>query len=123
MSGDPGQFALDGRADGDTVLPSGVVIRDNQVLPWRPVELGRRVTASRDRKVARLRGTLGPGNGGPDPSGKSWDTPSNLDQQTWLTEDITKNYVDADGKDWTLHDMVTELFIDLQARRKAAGGS
>lgn len=120
MPGDPGQFALDGRANGDTVIPSGVVVHDGNVLPWRPVELGRRVTDSRDRKVARKRGSLGPQNGGPDPAGGSWDTPSTLDQHTWLTEDITKNYVDANGTDWTLHDMVVELFKDLQARQAAA---
>ena len=119
MSGDPGQDALNGRSNGQTPL-GNVTIQDQQVLPWRPVELGRRVTDSRDRKVARKRGALGPINGGADPATQTWDTPSTLDQMTWFTEDATKNYVDATGKDWTLHDMIVELFKDLQKRQASA---
>ena len=118
MPGDPGQFALDGRANGPVTLPNGTVIQDGQILPWRPVEHYRRVQDSRDRKVARNRGPLGAaGQGGP-PAGTSWDTPSTLDDVTVLAELLTVSYVDADGTDWTLADMVIELFKDLQARRK-----
>lgn len=117
MSGDPGERALAGRADGEVQLSNGQVVHDNQTLPWRPVELYRRVTASRDRKAARNRGPLGQaGLGGP-PAGQSWDTPSHLDQETVLAEELSKVFVDSAGKDWTLHDMVVELFKDLQKRQ------
>jgi hypothetical protein len=100
-------------------LNSSTVIRDGQILPWRPVEHYRRVKDSRDRKVARNRGTLGAaGLGGP-PAGTSWDTPSTMDECTVLAEILTVSYVDADGTDWTMADMMIELFKDLQARRKA----
>ena len=57
---------------------------------------------SRDRAVARNRGTLGAaGLGGP-PAGTSWDTPSTLDECTVLAEILTVSYVDSDGTDWTL---------------------
>jgi hypothetical protein len=117
MPGDPGQFALDGRANGPVTLPNNTVVQDGQILPWRPVEHYRSVHDSRDRKVARNRGTLGAaGQGGP-PAGTSWDTPSTLDASTVLAEILTVKYVDADGSDWTVTDMVIELFKDLQARR------
>lgn len=118
MPGDPGQRALDGRANGAADVGDGVVIQDGQELPWRPVELYRRITRSRDRDARRGRGTLGATKGGPKP-GTPWRTTSTLDQITVLAEDATKMYVDAEGNDWTLHDMVVELFKDLQARQKA----
>lgn len=120
---DPGEAALGGRANGAMQLTTAagqpVVIKDGQALPWRPVKLYRRVKALRDRAVARNAGSLGAaGLGGP-PAGQEWDTPSTLDQVTVLAEDLSKVYVDAEGNDWTLHDMVTALFIDYQARSKA----
>jgi hypothetical protein len=124
MAGDPGQAALDGRSNGAVTLYTAagapIVIQDGQVLPWRPVKLYRPVKDSRDRSAARNSGSLGAaGLGGP-PAGTMWDTPSTLDQVTVLSEDATKVYVDPQGKDWTLHDMVLELFKDLQKRQAGA---
>lgn len=122
MSGDPGQYALDGRANGAIVLTNPqtgqpVTVVDGQALPWRPVKLYRPVTGSRDRSAARNSGSLGAaGMGGPR-AGAVWDTPAMEDTSTVLGEELTKVYVDASGKDWTLHDMVLELFKDLQARQ------
>lgn len=124
MPGDPGQYALDGRANGTVTLTpaigSPVAVQDGQALPWRPVKLYRQVTDSRDRAVARTSGTFGAaGLGGP-PAGHVWDTPSTMDQVTVLSEDLTVVYLDPAGKDWTLADMVIELFKDLQHRQASA---
>jgi len=124
MSGDPGQVALDGRANGAVTLYNAagqpIIIQDGQALPWRPVKLYRPVTDSRDRNAARNSGTLGAaGMGGP-AAGTVWDTPSTLDQNTVLSEELTKVYVDPTGNGWTLHDMVLELFKDLQKRQAGA---
>jgi hypothetical protein len=124
MSGDPGQYALDGRSNGPTTLypASGgpVVIQDNQVLPWRPVKHYRQVTDSRDRNVARTSGSLGAaGLGGP-PAGQVWDTPSMEDHSTVAGEIWDVVYVDPHGKDWTGMDIIIELFKDLQ-KRQASG--
>lgn len=123
MSGDPGQYALDGRANGPVTIQNAqgqpVVLVDNQALPWRPVQLYRPVKDSRDRNAARNSGALGAqGLGGP-PAGTEWDSPSTLDEITALAEDITKVYVDPTGKDWTLHDMVIELFKAHQAGKSS----
>jgi hypothetical protein len=57
--------------------------------------LYRQVTDSRDPKAARNRGPLGQaGEGGP-PAGNSWDTPSELDQSTVMSQESTKVYVDS----------------------------
>lgn len=124
MSGDPGQFALDGRANGPVTLLTAtnqpVVIQDNQVLPFRPVKHYRPVTDSRDRSVARNSGTLGAaGLGGP-PAGQVWDTPSMQDASTVHTEIWDVSYVDPAGKDWTGMDILIELFKDLQKRQASA---
>lgn len=124
MPGDPGEYALDGRSNGAITLTpkigAPVVVQDGQALPWRPVKLYRAVSDSRDRAVARNGGTLGAaGMGGP-PAGREWDTPSTLDQVTVLSELLAVSYVDAAGKDWTMSDMIIELFKDLQARRGTA---
>jgi len=113
MSNDPGVDELNGRSTGDTALANGVVIHDDQILPWRPVELYRTVTAPGDRTVARNRGTLGSaGLGGPQ-AGQSWDTPSTLDQVTVLSEILTVQYQDAKGVKHTLSDMVIALYQKL----------
>lgn len=122
MPGDPGQYALDGRANGAVMLNANgqpITIVDGHALPWRPVQLYRPVTDSRDRKVARNSGSLGTALGGP-AAGKLWDTPSTLDQNTVLSEDLTKVYVDHAGVDWTLHDMVVELFKAHQAGKSSS---
>lgn len=124
MSGDPGQFALDGRANGPVTLLSTtgkpLVVQDNQVLPYRPVKHYRPVTDSRDRNVARNSGTLGAaGYGGP-PAGQVWDTPSMCDHSTVSGEIWDVSYIDAAGKDWTGSDILIELFKDLQKRQASA---
>lgn len=107
---DPGQAALDGRANGAVSTPNGTVIQDGQVLPWRPVKLYRPVTGAGDRGVARNSGPLGlAGQGGP-AAGTTWDSPSTLDEITVLAEILTVQYVDPTGKEWTVSDMVIELF-------------
>lgn len=117
MSNDPGVDELNGRSTGTTQLSNGATIQDGQVLPWRPVELYRKVKAAGDRLVARNRGTLGSaGLGGPQ-AGASWDTPSTLDQVTVLSEILTVVYTDPAGKDHTVADMIIELYQDLQARK------
>ncbi|WP_099024948.1 hypothetical protein [Mycolicibacterium palauense] len=93
MSNDPGADKLDGRRE------------DGQVLPFRPVELYRRVTDSQQRATART--------AGPTP-GEVWNTPSTLDEVTVLAEDQSVMYVDPDGGEWTLSDMVIELFKALK---------
>lgn len=117
MSNDPGMDMLNGRSTGDTQLGGGLVVHNDQVLPWRPVELYRKVKAAGDRLVARNRGSLGAaGKGGPQ-AGVPWDTPSTLDQITALAEILTVVYTDPAGKDHTLSDMIIELYQDLQARK------
>jgi hypothetical protein len=114
MSNDPDIDALNGRSTGTTQLSNGV-IQDNQVLPWRPVKHYRQVKDSRDRNVARTSGTLGP-QGGP-AAGAVWDSPSMIDGVTVLGENLNIVYIDPAGKDWTLPDMIIELFKDLQKRQ------
>ena len=96
----PEQWAL-GKLDGrnaDTGQPE----------PHRPVELYRRVTDSRQRPVPRT--------GGPRP-GKPWLTPSTLDQVTCLAEDQSIVYVDPDGVEWSLADMIIEIFKAVRGPR------
>lgn len=107
---DPGQAALDGRANGPVATQNGTVIADGAVLPWRPVWLYNTVTDSQNRTVARNAGTLGAaGQGGP-LAGTKWDTPSTLDEVTVLAELLTVQYQDPNGKVWTVPDMIIELF-------------
>lgn len=77
-----------------------------RVEPHRPVTLYRRVTDSRQRPTAR---TAGPRPATP------WSTPSTLDQVTVLAEDQSVVYVDEQGRDWTLADMVIEIFKKIRA--------
>ncbi|QDH91711.1 hypothetical protein SEA_PHRAPPUCCINO_33 [Mycobacterium phage Phrappuccino] len=77
------------------------------VEPHRPVQLYRKVTDSGQRTTART--------GGPKP-GQPWNTPSALDELTVLAEDLSVVYVDPSGKEWTLSDMVIELFKAHQAK-------
>lgn len=85
---DPGVDALDGRTN-------------NSVLPWRPVELYRKVKDSRQRATVR--------KAGPTP-GAPWATPSTLDEITCLAEDLSVVYVAPDGSEWTVSDMLIEVF-------------
>lgn len=124
MSDDAGIDQLNGRSTGNTELAAGVVITDNQVLPWRPVKHYRKVTDSRDRNVARNSGTLGAaGDGGPE-AGEEWDSPSTLDAITVDGEIYHVLYVEpgapANDPGWTGMDMIIELFKDLR-KRQAAG--
>lgn len=113
---DPGQAALDGRANGPVTLGNGQVIRDGGVLPWRPVWLYKQITDPQDYSAARNSGALGQaGQGGPPAVLKVWDTPSTLDQITAMSETLTPVYNDPKGGQWTLHAMVTKMFIDHQA--------
>jgi hypothetical protein len=121
MSNDAGIDRLNGVSTGDTVLQNAqgqpITIHDNQTLPFRPVKHYRQVKDSRDRNVARNSGTLGAaGYGGP-AAGTVWDTPSTLDGVTVLGENLNVSYVDPNGLDWTVSDMVIELFKDLQKRQ------
>lgn len=78
----------------------------NGIEPHRPVTLYRRVMDSRQRATAR---TAGPRPGTP------WSTPSILDEITALAEDQSVVYVDEQGVDWTLSDMVIEIFKKVRA--------
>jgi hypothetical protein len=86
----PEQWAL-GKLDGRNP-DSG------ETEPWRPVELYRRVTDSQQGPTAR------------DNAGAPWKTPSVLDETTVLAEVLTVVYRDEDGQEWTLADMIIELF-------------
>lgn len=123
MSGDPGQFALDGRANGQFIIYDAqgnpLTIHDGQVLPYRPVKQYRPVTDSRDRNVARKSGALGPAYGGP-AAGTVWDTPSMEDASTVGSEIWNVVYVDPSGKDWTGMDIIIELFKNLQKSQAGA---
>lgn len=68
---------------------------------WRPTTLYRKVTDSLQRATKRT--------GGPKP-GDPWDSTSTLDEVTCLAEDLSVVYVAPDGKEYTLSDMVIELF-------------
>jgi hypothetical protein len=103
-----------GRLDGTTpVAPNQTVVFDGENVPvWRPVTLYRTVTDSQDRNVPRT--NL--------PAAQPWNTPSTLDQATVLAEDLTIVYQDPTGGQWTLSDMIIELFkAHLGLPTKAAG--
>lgn len=94
----PEQWAL-GKLDGRNA-------DTNQPEPWRIVQLYRRVTGTGQRTKARPE------------SGKQWTTSSILDEITVLSEDLTVVYVDGDGKEWTVGDMIVAIFQYIQAQKK-----
>ena len=127
MSSDPDLDRLNGVATGDTPLTTNtgqtIVIKDNQILPWRPVTHYRKVTDSRDRNVTRNSGSYGAaGLGGP-AAGLPWDTPSTLDHATVGAEIWNVLYVDPAGKDWTGMDILIEMFKALQKNQATPAAS
>ena len=74
--------------------------QNGQVPAWRPVTLYRHVNDSQDRNIARTNS----------PAGEEWNTPSTLDEVTVLAEDLSVVYVDPSKTEWTISDMIIELF-------------